>query len=40
VELAVATGTGPMHWQAALDHDPRLLATAVKVINDNARRRR
>jgi hypothetical protein len=33
VELAVATNTAPLDWQAALDADPRLIATAVQLLN-------
>jgi hypothetical protein len=30
----VATRTGPMDWQAALDADPRLIATALQVLEE------
>ena len=38
MELAVATSTGPLEWQRALDEDPRLIATAVQVLEEQARR--
>jgi hypothetical protein len=35
----VATNTTPAGWQATLDADPRLVATAVQVLNEQARAR-
>lgn len=39
MELAVATHTPVLGWLAALDEDPRLVATAVDVVNRNANRK-
>ena len=37
MELAIATHTGPLAWQQALDDDPRLLPTALDVLETRAR---
>ena len=39
MELAIATHTAPLAWQAALDDDPRLISTAVTALNEQTRRR-
>lgn len=38
MELAIATNTAPLDWQRALDDDPRLIPTAIDVLEDQARR--
>ena len=38
MELAIATGTPPLAWQQALDDDPRLIPTALDVLEEQARR--
>lgn len=34
MELGIATRTGPLDWQAALDADPRLIPTALAVLEE------
>jgi hypothetical protein len=37
VELAVVTHTTPDAWDQVLDHDPRMVSTAVQVLAEQAR---
>jgi hypothetical protein len=39
-ELAVATNTSPLQWQAVLDEDPRLLVTVCDVMRERSERAR
>ena len=38
VELAVATSTPVLSWVEALEHDPRLVSTAVAVLAEQSKK--